>query len=70
VLNKGESHVVLVDITLGLHHFLSLLEVPNKSHDKMSNEKPLIDYSRSIMIMNEHYLVAFEQKLVRKEVAI
>jgi hypothetical protein len=35
----------------------------------MSNEKPLIDYNKNIIIMNEHYLVAFEQKMVRKEVA-
>jgi hypothetical protein len=60
---------MLVDITPGLHHFLTLLKVPNKSHHKMSNEKPLIDYNKSIMIMNEYYLVAFEQKLVRKEIA-
>jgi hypothetical protein len=60
-------HVVCVDITLSLHRFSTLPEVPNKSHHRMSNEKPLIDY-KSIMIMNEHYLVAFEQKMVRKEV--
>jgi hypothetical protein len=67
VLNGGESCVVLVDIIHGLHHFFTLFEVPNKSHNRMSNEKPLIDY-KSIMIMNEHYLVALEQKLVKKEV--
>jgi hypothetical protein len=57
-----------VDITPNLHCFLTLPEVPNKSHHRMSNEKPLIDYNKSIMIMNENYLVAFEQKMVRKEV--
>jgi len=70
VPNRGESHLVSIDITFGLHRFLTLLEVPNKSHHRMSNEKPSIDYNKNIMIMNEHYLVAFEQKLVRKEVAI
>jgi hypothetical protein len=68
VLNGGELHVVWVDITPNLHRFFTLPEVPNKSHHRMSNEKPLIDYNKSIMIMNEHYLVAFEQKMVRKEI--
>jgi hypothetical protein len=60
VLNEGESHVVWFDITPSLYCFLTLLEVPNKSHYRMSNEKSLIDYNKSIMIMNEHYLVSFE----------
>jgi hypothetical protein len=64
----GELHVTLVDFVPSLHHVVTLLEVPSKSYHRMSNEKPLIDYNKSIMIMNEHYLVTFEQKMVRKEV--
>lgn len=66
----GESHVMLIHFAPSLHHFLTLPEVPSKSYHIMSNEKPLIDYNKNIMMMSEHYLVIFEQQLVRKEVMI
>jgi hypothetical protein len=70
VLNGGESHVTLVDLVPNLHHFLTLPKVPNKSYHRVSNEEPLIDYNKNIMMTSEHYLAILEQKLVRKEATI
>jgi hypothetical protein len=64
----GESHVTSINLAPTLHHFLTLPEVPNKSCCRMSNKKPLIIYSKSIMMMNERYLVPFEQKLAIKKI--
>jgi hypothetical protein len=36
----------------------------------VSNEEPLIDYNKNIMMTSEHYLAILEQKLVRKEATI
>jgi hypothetical protein len=58
---------MLVDFVPNLHHFLTLLEVPSKSYHRMSNEEPLIDYNKNIMMTSEHYPVILKQKLVRKE---
>jgi hypothetical protein len=33
----------------------------------VSNEEPLINYNKNMMMMNEHYVATFEQKLVKKE---
>ncbi len=70
VPNGGKSHVTLVDLAPVLHHLLTLLQVPSKSYHKMSNEKPLIDYNKNVMMRNEHYLVIFGQKLVRTKITI
>jgi hypothetical protein len=73
VPNGGELHVISIDLTpnlhhvLGFHHFLTLLKAPIKSHYQVSNEKPLINYNKNIMMTSEHYVVALEQKVVRKE---
>ncbi len=64
----GESHVASINLIPTLHHFLTLPEVPNKSHCKMSNKKPLIDYSKNIMMMSECYLITLKQKLARKKI--
>jgi len=65
VPNGGKLHVTLVDLAPSLHHLLTLLQVPSKSYHKMLNEEPLIDYNNNVMMTSEHYLVIFEQKLVR-----
>jgi hypothetical protein len=62
----GESHVASINLAPTLHHFLTLSEVPNKSRNKMSNKKPLITYSKNIMMMSERYLITFEQKIGKK----
>lgn len=73
VLNGGESHVTSIDLTPNLHHafsfhhFLTLPKVPIKSHYQVSKEEPLINYNKNIVMTNEHYMVALEQKLARKE---
>jgi hypothetical protein len=67
VPNGGESHVTLVNLAPSLHHFMTLPEVLNKSYHKVSNEEPLIDYNKNIMMTSEHYLAILEQKLVRKK---
>jgi hypothetical protein len=64
----GELHVASINLTPTLHHFLTLHEVPNKSHYKMSNNKSLIDYNKNIMMMSERYLITLQQKLARKEI--
>jgi len=66
----GKSHVASINLVPDLHHFLTLLEIPNKSHYRVSNEKPLINYNKSIMMTNEPYLPTLEQKLAKKEVII
>jgi len=73
VPDRGESHVTLINFTpnlhraIGFHHFLTLPKVPMKSHYQVSNEEPLINYKKNIMMINEHYVVALEQKLARRE---
>jgi hypothetical protein len=62
VPNGGKSHVTLIDFAFSLHHFPTLFEIFNKSHCKMSNEELLIDYNKSIMMMNGHYPVILKQK--------
>jgi hypothetical protein len=34
----------------------------------VSNEEPFNNYNKNIMMTNEHYVVALEQNLARKEV--
>jgi hypothetical protein len=57
---------MLVIPIANLHKFLTLLEVPVKFSHQMSIAKPLIDYNKNIMMTNEHYVSAFEQKMARK----
>ncbi len=38
VPNMGESHVTLINLAPTLYHFMTLHEVPNKSHCKMLNK--------------------------------
>jgi hypothetical protein len=52
-----------------ISQFLTLLEVPFKSTQWPSNEEPLIDYSKSIMMTSDHYMV-LKQKLASKEVVV
>jgi hypothetical protein len=39
----GQIACNIVDLTLGLYHFLTLLEAPIKSHHQVSNEEPFIN---------------------------
>jgi hypothetical protein len=57
--NKGKSHATLIDFNPnlhcvpGFHHFLTLHEAPIKSHRQVSNEEPLINYNKNIIMTNE-----------------
>jgi hypothetical protein len=41
-----------------LHCFLTIPKAPIKSNRKMSAKQPLIDYSKIIIMTNEHFVVA------------
>jgi len=74
VLDEGELHATLINLipnlhrVLGFHRFLTLPKAPIKSHHQVSNEEPLINYKKNIMMTNGLYVVALEQNLARKEV--
>jgi hypothetical protein len=70
VPNGGKSHVASINLTLDLHHFLTLPKVSSKPDRIVLNEGLLIDCSKYIMMTNEHYLATLKQKLVIKEIAI
>lgn len=50
-------------------NFLIFLKVEIVQPYKQPCEEPLIDYTKSIMMILEHYLLPLKQKAIRKEKA-
>jgi hypothetical protein len=53
--------------TINLCCFLTLPKVLIGFKRMVSTKEPLINYNKNIMMTNENYMVAFQQKIMRKE---
>lgn len=53
----------------GIERFLQLPEIPVQPRRRRSQEQPLVDYSKNILVTSEEYLQAMELKAERKEQA-
>ena len=56
-------------IARGIERFLQLPEIPVQPRRRRSQEEPLVDYSKSILVTSEEYMNAMELKAERKEQA-